>query len=344
MGGCCSSEEEKKSKKIDEDLASTRKNLHNEVKLLLLGPGESGKSTVFKQMKIFQDGGGYSQEELKNFTQIIFENCITQMKAIIHAAEKLEIKLDSEESYTRANRIENADGFSNEIGNDIKYLWKDQGILKAFSMKGSNYHLSDSASYFFDEIDRFMKPDYIPTEMDVLRARVKTVGIEEAKFKFENVAFRVVDVGGQRSERRKWIHCFEQVTAVIFCVALNDYDLTLREDETQNRMRESILLFDQICNSNWFRNTSFILFLNKMDLFKIKIATIDLKVCFPNYTGGCDYDAASGFIRSRFLEQNQSPRDVYTHFTCATDSSFGFVFKAVRDIVLKSYLEGLMSL
>jgi hypothetical protein len=40
------------------------------------------------------------------------------------------------------------------------------------------------------------------------------------------------DVGGQRSERKKWIHCFENVTAIIFCVALSGYDLTLVEDET----------------------------------------------------------------------------------------------------------------
>lgn len=42
---------------------------------------------------------------------------------------------------------------------------------------------------------------------------------------------RMFDVGGQRSERKKWIHCFEGVTAIIFCVALSDYDLVLAEDE-----------------------------------------------------------------------------------------------------------------
>lgn len=43
------------------------------------------------------------------------------------------------------------------------------------------------------------------------------------------------DVGGQRSERKKWIHCFEGVTAIIFCVALSDYDLVLAEDEEMVR-------------------------------------------------------------------------------------------------------------
>jgi len=44
--------------------------------------------------------------------------------------------------------------------------------------------------------------------------------------------FRLFDVGGQRSERKKWIHCFEDVTAIIFCVAMSEYDQVLHEDET----------------------------------------------------------------------------------------------------------------
>ena len=47
--------------------------------------------------------------------------------------------------------------------------------------------------------------------------------------------YRMFDVGGQRSERKKWIHCFEGVTAIIFCVALSGYDLVLAEDEEMNR-------------------------------------------------------------------------------------------------------------
>lgn len=64
---------------------------------------------------------------------------------------------------------------------------------------------------FFENIDRFMSPSYIPSQADVLRARVRSTGIEEAEFTFEDICFRMVDVGGQRSERRKWIHCFDQV-------------------------------------------------------------------------------------------------------------------------------------
>ena len=130
-----------------------------------------------------------------------------------------------------------------------------------------------------------MKPDFIPNEQDVLRARVRSTGIDEAEFDFEDLQFRMLDVGGQRSERRKWIHCFDCVTAVLFCASLSEYDQTLREDDSQNRMKESLLLFDEICNSPWFRDTTFILFLNKMDLFREKIQKIPLSTCFPEYKG-----------------------------------------------------------
>jgi hypothetical protein len=95
----------------------------------------------------------------------------------------------------------------------------------------------------------------------------------------------LVDVGGQRSERKKWIHCFQDVTAVVFCVAMSEYDLKLYEDETVNRMDESLKLFDEICNSKWFTDVAIILFLNKSDIFREKIKKIDLSVCFADYKG-----------------------------------------------------------
>lgn len=75
---------------------------------------------------------------------------------------------------------------------------------------------------------------------------------------------QVFDVGGQRSERKKWIHCFENVTAIIFLVAISEYDQLLYEDQNVNRMQEALTLFDSICNSRWFVRTSIILFLNKI--------------------------------------------------------------------------------
>jgi len=97
MACCISTEEKKRSQEIDRILNGDRKRLREEVKLLLLGPGESGKSTIFKQMKIIQDNGGFSTDELQSYKYIVYGNCVTQMKVIVNAATKMNIDLDSEE-------------------------------------------------------------------------------------------------------------------------------------------------------------------------------------------------------------------------------------------------------
>ena len=125
----------------------------------------------------------------------------------------------------------------------------------------------------------------MPSVKDVLMSRTKTTGVTELDFNMGPSKIKLVDVGGQRNERKKWMHCFQDVTAVIFVVALSEYDLKLYEDNTTNRMFESLRLFKEICNSRWFTNTAIILFFNKSDLFEAKLQKSDLSVCFPDYKG-----------------------------------------------------------
>lgn len=85
--------------------------------------------------------------------------------------------------------------------------------------------------------------------------------------------FYIVDVGGQRNERKKWIRHFEEAQGLIFVVALSAYCSKLFEDNKTNRMVEAIELFDQVANSRWFQETPIVLFLNKTDIFKVSAAS-----------------------------------------------------------------------
>lgn len=85
-------------------------------------------------------------------------------------------------------------------------------------------------------MERLCSEKYMPTPTDVLRARVRTLGIIETHFKINDVIFRMFDVGGQRSERRKWIQCFDDVRALLFVVALSSYDMVLQEDPSIVRL------------------------------------------------------------------------------------------------------------
>jgi len=184
-----------------------------------------------------------------------------------------------------------------------------------------------------------VQSEYEPTNDDILRTRCRTSGVEEADFDFSDLSFRMIDVGGQRSERRKWIHCFEDVTAVIFCIATSEYDQYLREDITQNRMRESLLLFDEIVNSIWFSHTTFVLFMNKADLFEEKIRRIPLSNMFPEYKGGEDLEAARKYVTDLYVCLNQGTKQLFVHHTIAIDTkNVDFVFKAVRTTILKDVL------
>jgi hypothetical protein len=89
--------------------------------------------------------------------------------------------------------------------------------------------VSDSTPYFFSHLDRIGDENYAPTVKDIIRVRIKTSGVHELEFTLHTISFRIVDVGGQRSERRKWIHCFQHVTAMIFFVAISEYNQFLIE-------------------------------------------------------------------------------------------------------------------
>lgn len=341
-GGGGDGESDKINNKINEQLKKDRKVFESEVKILLLGAGESGKSTIAKQMKIIHKSG-FTEEERASYKSIVYNNVVKAMRDLINGANALGIEIENKEASEKilGSGEEYFSGpLSEEIANDIKALWADKGIQEAYS-RSSEFQLIDSAHYYFDNIDRLSASDYVPSVDDVLRSRAKTTGIIEIEFDVEKTHFRMVDVGGQRSERKKWMHCFQDVTTVIFCVALSEYDLKLQEDDITNRMHESLKLFKEICNSKWFIDTSMILFLNKKDIFEEKIQRVDLKVCFPEYDGGNNYDKAVEFVKNKFLAQNENPNKIiYPHVTCATDTgNITVVFNAVKDIILRKALD-----
>jgi GTPase SAR1 family protein len=222
----------------------------------------------------------------------------------------------------------------------MKRLWADQGVQKCYA-RNNEYQLNDSAKYYLDSIDRISHLKYAPSEQDVLRTRVKSTGVVEMPFQYNGTNFKLCDVGGQRSERKKWIHCFENVNCVLFCVALSAYDQTLREDSDVNRMQESLKLFGSILNNRWFMNTSIMLLLNKKDLFEKKIKVSPLTVCFPDYEGGSSSVEASTYIQVQFesLNERQHEKDIYTHVLCATDSTdMKRVMDSVLDVTIQNNL------
>ncbi|EAW69339.1 GNA11 isoform 1 [Pan troglodytes] len=349
MMACCLSDEVKESKRInaeiEKQLRRDKRDARRELKLLLLGTGESGKSTFIKQMRIIH-GAGYSEEDKRGFTKLVYQNIFTAMQAMIRAMETLKILYKYEQNKANALLIREVDvekvtTFEHQYVSAIKTLWEDPGIQECYDRR-REYQLSDSAKYYLTDVDRIATLGYLPTQQDVLRVRVPTTGIIEYPFDLENIIFRMVDVGGQRSERRKWIHCFENVTSIMFLVALSEYDQVLVESDNENRMEESKALFRTIITYPWFQNSSVILFLNKKDLLEDKILYSHLVDYFPEFDGPQrDAQAAREFILKMFVDLNpDSDKIIYSHFTCATDTeNIRFVFAAVKDTILQLNLK-----
>jgi len=221
----------------------------------------------------------------------------------------------------------------------IQTFWCDPAIQEVYSM-GHCYHLNESTSYFFEQLETVCRADYVPSFQDVVRCRIRTTGIVELEFQVEKHIFKLFDMGGQRNERKKWIHCFENVTAVIFVAALSSYDQMLIEDDKVNRMTEAINLFDDICNGRWFRRTAMILFLNKRDLFAEKCKRIPITTVFPEYTGKHEFQDSAEYIQKQFEGRNRQKKQVYTHLTCATATdNIKMVFNAIKDIIIRAGLK-----
>ncbi|SCV02331.1 LANO_0F16820g1_1 [Lachancea nothofagi CBS 11611] len=423
---------------VERSLQMQKHKENKEIKLLLLGAGESGKSTVLKQLKLLHQGGFSNQERLQ-YTQVIWADAIQSMKILIIQARKLGIPLDCDNPQTnrhlfeqkrlllRAKPLELIDaslaggsGFLNDYvlkysetsenkrrtqstgqaqafrssvlmdqildtggaykdsGDAVNYqelseglnengtnpalvrqqsnsrpvssqqiavaiqkLWEqDRGIRQCFA-RSNEFQLESSAKYYFENIHKFATPGYVCSDEDILKGRIKTTGITETSFNIGSSNFKVLDAGGQRSERRKWIHCFQGITAVLFVLAVSEYDQMLFEDERVNRMHESIMLFDTLLNSRWFANTPFILFLNKTDIFKEKLTRSPIRQHFPHYQGRVnDAEAGLKHFENIFLGLNKSQRPIYVHRTCATDpQSMRFVLTAVADLIIQQNLK-----
>ncbi|XP_054770202.2 guanine nucleotide-binding protein G(i) subunit alpha-like isoform X1 [Lytechinus pictus] len=339
----------RRNKKIEKMLHAAKLEASKTVKLLLLGAGESGKSTIAKQLRLIHLEG-FNEDERHVFSHIIRSNVTESILSLLGAINKLDIKHndpkfenDAAYFYSYMEMIGTRDHeFTPELTQVMDRIWNYHGIQECYRRR-NEFQLLDNASYFFGRLSAISSDNYIPCDDDIIRARLKSTGIIATEFKFRKRKFVVVDIGGQRTERRKWIHCFDDVTAIMYTVAISAFDQKLREDPKKNRMMESMEIFNAVCNSMWFRKTPLMIFFNKMDLFKEKIKTIPLSVFCPEYTGSNSSREARNYICDKFLALNKfRHRQIYHHFTVATDTgNIQFVFDSCADVILKSSLESI---
>ncbi|TRY66038.1 hypothetical protein DNTS_025760 [Danionella cerebrum] len=321
MAGCCMSAEEKErqriNQEIDKQLRKDKKDSRRELKLLLLGTGESGKSTFIKQMRIIH-GSGYTDEDKKSFIKLVHQNMLSAMQSMVRAMDTLKIAYSNSDNQAHAALVNDIEvdkimSLDEAQVDAIRSLWSDSGIQECYERR-REYQLTDSAKYYLSDLERISDSGYVPTEQDILRVRVPTTGIIEYPFDLDNVIFR------------RGLPCGTPL-AVIY---------------KANRMEESKALFKTIITYPWFQQSSVILFLNKTDILKEKIVYSHLATYFPEFTGPQnDPKSAQEFILKMYQEENEDKdKTIYSHFTCATDTeNIRLIFAAVKDTILRHNLK-----
>lgn len=367
MGCLNSTPEGTQSAAVNRQMAAAQREEDEKIKLLLLGAGESGKSTIMKQMKNMY-GAPMTAQEVERTSIFVQQNVLTFMKVICEALTDPDFMADGlaglddnlqaqAREFAEVNTSDTEELLKPGVAAAITALWKSDAV-KAIWERRNELQVTEVHTQFVERVAEIASSEYQANFQDLLLCRVKTSGIMTESLKIEGILFDIYDVGGQKNERRKWIHCFDNVSAIIFVVGLSEYDKVLLEDDSTNRMADALDLFKQIFHNPAFAGnsregvpaTKFLVFLNKKDLFEEKlkrrpIGAMEEWSDFDDFAGikrmkepnATDFDCGVSYFENKFA-QIAGPRahDIIFKPTQATDTEN---VKVVWEVCLSYFRE-----
>ncbi|KAJ7057095.1 heterotrimeric G protein alpha subunit [Mycena amicta] len=207
---------------------------------------------------------------------------------------------------------------------DMRALWDDPARRKL--------RLADTAGFFLNDLDRIATRSYTATDDDIVRARLRTVGIQEYPLRIsdgfslrgENQwIWRLFDVGGCRTQRSAWLPFFENTDVIIFLCPVSCFDERLDEDPRVNRLEDSTLLWRSICSSKLLTKTQLIL------------------SCYADRPN--EVMPIVKYLREKYKEiqkqHSPEPRVAYIYTTTVTDTTAtAKTLHSIRDRVLRENL------
>ncbi|KAF8841889.1 G-alpha-domain-containing protein [Paxillus ammoniavirescens] len=253
-----------------------------------------------------------------------------------------------ESSLARRKEEENGEVTEILVGckDDMKNLWKDPVVQQILAHRKSK--VEDSAGFFLNDIDRIASHEYEPSDDDVVRARLRTVGVQEHRFPMDRghgTEWVMYDVGGTRSSRATWAPYFDDADAIIFLCPISCFDEQLREDRRVNRLEDSYELWRSVCSSRLLSRAQIILFLNKCDILQNKLKRgMRVRDYIPSF-GDRKNDTLTvmKYFQSHFKEISKlvSPeqRPFFIHFTSVIDTkATAATLCVVKESILRIHL------
>jgi len=202
---------------------------------------------------------------------------------------------------------------------------------------------------FLENIQRISSDEYMPTNQDIVRSRQFTIGASTTTFFTQHYWWKIVDVGGQIPERKKWTAIVNEINlnGLIYFVAMDGFDIESVEETGKNCMEVSLRVWGEVMGAEEFKNKMTLLFLNKMDSFEEKMETgfDNFKKVFGKYQGTSSVEETSNYVKDLFVKKavksGQEGRNIFAHFTCAIDGEkVGTTWKCLYEYILTKNIDG----
>jgi len=317
------------------------------MKIFLLGIGGSGKTTFSKQMQIIHQGS-FSVERAQGYRGVLLTNILIGLKDIGSKTKDLE----KGELYKKSRWIQDLDESQVEWDNDLvettKALWNDTGYQDTWKEIKDNVIIQ--MEYLMENIDRYIQPDFVPSNEDILRARHRTTGESISTFEDAKHIWNLIDVGGQYSERQKWEGFFSEhlPNAIIFFLAIDEYNVPnteLKTEDLKTKFELSLDVFRQImCGDGPVADYKIcrIVFLNKVDIFEEKIKDDRKFAEFKEalgYEGENKLNDCTSFILKKLesINAQEKKMELKAHVTNALDTE---MMKKVTSDIKSSIITG----
>lgn len=287
-------------------------------RVLMVGSGSSGKSTLLKQLRFVH--GGYDELARMEMVPVVHSNIIVSIKKLCEQSLGLGVEINAPESRSFILGLqEHQEVLSDNVVSHIQTLWADSGIKNTWNTRHKfPLPIMEHADYFLAKVEVCAQTEYLPSDDDILRCCTRTTGIVELQLTIQDTKLICYDVGGQRAERKKWLHCFDEAGCILYVAGVSGYDERLVEDPeaAEHRLEEELKLFEGVCDMQ--STKQIVLVLGKADVLQRKLSENNHAFghYHTEYKGDNDYDSVIAWVKGEFKRRNKFPGREIQIFEC----------------------------
>lgn len=327
-----------RSEAIDRALQEEATTIRRETKLVMVGNMTSGKELIMQQIKVLYADGYYSSEERRTHRPAMYSTVRLLIHAIIDLLKDTGIHLPAELNQHFAillHEVETVDlqKITPDAVAAIEAIWSCPEFSTVY-IQNFEIDFPQYSAYFAQEIRRIAHDDYVPNEADIIRLNQSKGGINELRFKWDELDVHLFNINGYIPQqfRNRWFHQLENATSLIYTVDVSRYDRPYLGQSSQSLLQEDLVHFESWANSPKFQNSSIILLLNNFSRFRQKLAYSPLTTFFPDYKPSPNdaETSARQYILQKFKQLNRQKLSIYSFWVDLDLSDNNHLYAALK--------------